>query len=343
MSPERTALFALLGMLAVVGVVFLLVWIGAARKARATLPAGDPAAEPGRPSGGHLVIGFVTNFFDTLGIGSFAPTTSWYKLRRVVPDRIIPGTLNVGHTAPVIVQAFIYTVIIEVDMLTLAVLIAAAVVGAWFGAGIVASWPKRKIQLGMGIALLVAAGLMVMAYFELGPQGGAALSLPPALLLLAALGNVMLGALMTLGIGMYAPCMIMISLLGMDPRAAFPIMMGSCAFLMPVGSVRFVRKNAYALRPALGLAIGGIPAVLIAAYIVRELPLAAIRWLVVIVVTYTAIAMLRSARQREISDSVLAPQPPPVPAPAAVPAAEPAPSVSDPTAQQTRAHPADGD
>jgi uncharacterized membrane protein YfcA len=301
---EQLALYGLLGLLAVVGAAFTAAWVAAARKARATLPHSNPAAEDGPPTRSHLTIGFITNFFDTLGIGSFAPTTAWFKLRNVVPDRIIPGTLNVGHTAPVIVQAFIYTVIIEVDMITLAVLIGAAVTGAWFGAGVVASWPKRKIQIGMGIALLIAAALMVMAYFELGPQGGTDLGLPLSLLLLAAIGNAILGALMTLGIGMYAPCMIMISLLGMDPRAAFPIMMGSCAFLMPVGSVRFVRKDAYALKPALGLAIGGIPAVLIAAYIVRELPLTAIRWLVVIVVVYTAITMLRSARRDDTSDAL---------------------------------------
>lgn len=316
MSPERTGLYALLGLLAVVGVLFLIAWVTAARKARAALPSSDPAAA-GAPSALHLAIGFITNFFDTLGIGSFAPTTSWFKLQHVVPDRIIPGTLNVGHTPPVIVQAFIYTVIVEVDMVTLAVLIGAAVLGAWVGAGVVASWPRRKIQVGMGVALLVAAGLMAMAYFELGPQGGDSLALTPGLLVVAALGNVVLGALMTLGIGMYAPCMIMISLMGMDPRAAFPIMMGSCAFLMPVGSVRFVRKNAYALRPALGLAVGGIPAVLIAAYIVRELPLAAIRWLVVVVVVYTAITMLRSAMQDDELEAVAAEQvaagPPPLP------------------------------
>ncbi len=309
MPTEQLALYALLGFLVVVGVAFAAAWVAGARKARATLPHDDPAAEDGPPSFAHLGIGFVTNFFDTLGIGSFAPTTAWFKLRRVVPDRILPGTLNVGHTAPVIVQAFIYTVIIEVDMITLVVLIGAAVAGAWLGAGVVASWPKRTIQIGMGSALLIAAALMLMAYFELAPQGGTSLTLPLGLLLLAAVGNAILGALMTLGIGMYAPCMIMVSLMGMDPRAAFPIMMGSCAFLMPVGSVRFVRKDAYALRPALGLALGGIPAVLIAAYIVRELPLTAIRLLVIVVVVYTAIVMLRSARRDDLADAAVAEPP----------------------------------
>ena len=158
MPMEQLALYALLGVLAIVGVAFTAAWVAAARKARATLSHDDPAAEDGPPSISHLAIGFVTNFFDTLGIGSFAPTTAWFKLRRVVPDRILPGTLNVGHTAPVIVQAFIYTVIIEVDMITLVVLIGAAVAGAWLGAGVVASWPKpRKAFAGTGLETLVDA------------------------------------------------------------------------------------------------------------------------------------------------------------------------------------------
>ena len=104
---------------------------------------------------------------------------------------------------------------------------------------------------------------------------------------------------MTLGIGLYAPCMILVALLGMNPRAAFPIMMGSCAFLMPIGGLRFVAKGSYSLRAAVGLTIGGIPAVLLAAFVVKSLPLTALRWLVFAVVLYTAVAMLRSARRRE--------------------------------------------
>jgi uncharacterized membrane protein YfcA len=102
----------------------------------------------------------------------------------------------------------------------------------------------------------------------------------------------------TLGIGLYAPCMIMVALLGMDPKAAFPIMMGSCAFLMPVGSLQFIRLGSYDLRAAVGLAIGGIPAVLIAAYVVRELPLDVVRWLVLVVVIYTAAMLLRAAQAK---------------------------------------------
>ena len=107
--------------------------------------------------------------------------------------------------------------------------------------------------------------------------------------------SAVLGALMTLGIGYYAPCLIMISLLGMNPTAAFPIMMGACAFLMPVGSVQFIRKESYDLRAAIGLTLGGPRRVLIAAFIVKSLPLDTVRWLVVVVVVYTAVGMLRTA------------------------------------------------
>jgi uncharacterized membrane protein YfcA len=269
---------------------------------RRTAPGPDVPPETtdrGLPSAPHLGLGFVTNFFDTLGIGSFAPTTAIYKFFRMVPDRLIPGTLNVGHTLPTVTQAFIYTLVIEVEIWTLTSMIVAAVVGAWLGAGVVASWPKRKIQIGMGVALIVAA--IIFAWRNLGGGGTSAgtIDLHGTKLVLGLAGNFVLGALMTLGIGLYAPCMILVGLLGMNAAAAFPIMMGSCAFLMPVASARFVQKRAYALRPALGLAIGGIPAVLIAAYIVKSMDITTVRWLVVVVVLIAAGMMLRSAAKGE--------------------------------------------
>ncbi len=290
MPSARTFLFITLG---VFGAIYLSRWIASAAVQRRAASGTDQ--DSGWPSIFENAVGFVTNFFDTLGIGSFAPTTTIFKLRNVVPDEHIPGTMHVGHTPPVIIQAFIFIAIVQVDMITLASLIGASVIGAWLGAGVVARWPRRNIQIGMGIALTLAGGTFVMANLGAFPVGGTALSLRGAGLAGGITGAFVLGAMMTIGIGFYAPCMIMISLLGMNPTAAFPIMMGSSAFLMPVASARFLRANAYRLRPAIGLAIGGLPAVLIAAFIVKSLPLTAMRWLVVIVVFYAAIAMLRSA------------------------------------------------
>ncbi len=245
----------------------------------------------------QTAIGFVTAFFDTLGIGSFATTTAVYKLRDMVPVKLIPGTLNVGHVLSTIAQAFIYMQLVPVEPVTLALMIAAAVAGAWLGAGAIVRWPRRKIQIGMGVALLGAAALMLMTALNLLPVGGDTQGLAGARLGIGLAGNFVLGALMMLGIGLYAPCMILVYLLGMNPAAAVPIMMGSCAFLMPVSCVRFVNTRAYHVQAALGLALGGLPAALIAALIVKSLPLDAVRWLVVFVVIYTALNMLMTARQ----------------------------------------------
>jgi uncharacterized membrane protein YfcA len=294
MNPINVLRLALLAITGVYGVVW-------ARDMKATKDLRFPSPL-------QLLIGYGTNFLDTLGIGSFATTTTTYRLTKNVDDRIIPGTLNVGHTLPTTAQALIYTTLIEVDITTLFSMIAASIVGSWLGAGVVARWPKRNIQIGMGIALLVAASIFFMQQLELLPGGGAEIGVRGMLLVVAVVVNFALGALMTLGIGLYGPCMILVSLLGMNPTVAFPIMMGSCAFLMPVGSLRFIREKSYNLRAAMGLAIGGIPAVLLAAYIVKSLPLYYVRWLVIVVVVYTSISMLRSAYRSASAGSILEPR-----------------------------------
>lgn len=247
------------------------------------------------PRPAAVATGAVTNFFDALGIGSFATSTAIFRALKMVPDRVIPGTLNAGHTLPTVAQAFIFTALIPVDVLTLFSMIAAAVAGAWLGAGIVAGWPKRKVQMGMGAALLAAATFFTMRNLGLFPAGSDAIGVRGVMLVVAVAGNFFLGALMSLGIGLYAPCMVLVSLLGMSEATAFPIMMGSCAFLMPVGSLKFIREKAYEKRVALGLAIGGIPAVLVAGLIVKSLELSTVRWLVIVVVLYTAITLLYAA------------------------------------------------
>jgi uncharacterized membrane protein YfcA len=298
MSNPKLLLFLALG---VVGLVYLVSWGRALKAGRAS---GNGAAVP---SPLEIGIGFLTNFFDTLGIGSYAPTTALFRFFRMVPDEKIPGTLTLGHTLPTIVQSFIFIAIVQVDFATLALLIGASIVGAWLGAGVVAKWPRRNIQIGMGLALVAAAALFLMTNLGIVAGGGTATGLTGAKLALGLVGNFILGALMTLGIGLYGPCLIMISLLGMEPRTAFPIMMASCAFLMPVAGIKFSKAQAYTARPALGLALGGIPAVLIAALIVKSMSLVAVRWLVIVVVLYTAAGLLRSAFSSKPAPSAVGP------------------------------------
>ena len=274
---------------------YLLTWLAAIKRQRGL---GDIM-----PTWLHSGIGFVTNFFDTLGIGSFATTTSFFKFWKLVPDEVLPGTLNVGHTLPTIAQAFIYIAILQVDMKTLILMIAAAVLGAWLGAGVVSGWSRRNVQIGMGAALLAAAVLLLLKIFQIAPTGAGTYGLEGTRLVMGLVGNFILGALMSLGIGLYGPCLIMVSLLGMVETTAFPIMMGSCAFLMPIGSAKFIRTGKFDLKATIGLALGGIPAVLIAAKIVKSLDLYYVRWLVVVVVVYTAITMLRSASLERAAES----------------------------------------
>ena len=347
-----TTLFIALG---IITVGFIGVWIVEIRRHPETPDAGAPDAE-------RIAVGFFANFFDALGIGSFATTTTYFRLRKLVRDELIPGSLNVGYCLPTITQAFIGIAVIAVDPLTLVLMIATAVAGAWVGAGVVSRLPRRAIQIGMGIALLVAAGFMLAkiahvmpsdavqvgaqdvvlhakasadsaavaslkagtplelltaghdwsevqvvgtsqaGYLETASAQGIVLGVTGVKLVLGLVGSFLLGTIMPLGIGYYAPCMVMIALLGMSPSAAFPIMMGACAFLMPVASVQFARKTKYSLKSTLGMAIGGVFGSALALLVVKNLNLYYVMWLVTVVIVFTGVSLLRaaSAESRQI-------------------------------------------
>ncbi len=284
-SPMNAAQLIFYVALGLALIAFIVGGIGAARRTR----------EIRRPTAFECLIGFTVAFFDTLGIGSFAPTTAILKLRRIVADELIPGTLNVGLTVAAVTEAVIFVKSIVVDPLLLVTVVLSATAGAWLGAGVVARLPRRAIQITMGAALLIAGAVFTAVNLHALPGGGTAMSLEGWKFATAVGINFVLGALMSAGIGLYAPCMITLALLGMHPLAAFPIMMGACALLQPVASLRFFQTGKFAWGPSIGLTLGGIAGVLIAAYIVKSLPLAALRWLVIVVILYAAFAMLRSA------------------------------------------------
>ena len=257
----------------------------------------------GAPGPEAFILGAVTNFFDTLGIGSFAPTTAWLKFRRMIPDSFIPATLNVGHALPAMMQSGIFLVLlgVQVDPVLLVACIVAAVAGAVVGAPLMVRAPVRLVQGIVGLALLVAAALYAMSNLDLMPIGGTATALEPRLLWIAVVAHFIMGVLMAFGIGLYAPSLILLSLLGLDPRLAFPIMASACAFLMPTTGFRYVRSERIDLRIVIGIALGGIPAVLLAAFVVKEMPIEPLRWAIVVVVLYAAALLLRAAAKRDAS------------------------------------------
>lgn len=248
-----------------------------------------------------ILIGFVTDFLDAIGVGSFATTTGILKLNKNIhiPDKLLPGTLNVAHALPMIVQAFMSLNSIEVDMTTLLSMIISAIIGSWVGAGIISKLPEKKVQLTMGVALAGTAILIIMKQINLMPAGGDAMGLTGTKLIIGIVGNFILGALMTAGIGLYAPCMAMVALLGMNPKAAFPIMMGACAFVGPIASIKFVKEGAYEREVSMGITIGGVVGSILALTFVTNMPVYWLNWLVVAVVLYTSITMFKSALNKE--------------------------------------------
>jgi uncharacterized membrane protein YfcA len=250
-----------------------------------------------RPSLETVALGAVVNFFDTLGIGSFAPTTAWLKFRKLVPDRLIPPTMLVGLTPPSMAEAVIFLILLGVlvDPFLLIGCVIALLMGGLLGAPLVARARVWVVQLVVAIALLLAAVAYAMTNLHLFPGGGTASGLPVPLMIAAICANFAFGVLLNFGVGNYAPSLVMFSLMGMDPRLCFPIMAGGAALCGAGASVRHIRIGEIDLRIALGLAIGGIPAVLIAALIVKTMPLEMLRWLVIVVVLYAAAVMLRAA------------------------------------------------
>jgi uncharacterized membrane protein YfcA len=278
--------------------IALLVPLCLATAAFAFLLLQAAARAGARPSAESLVLGAVTNFFDTLGIGSFAPTTAWFKFRNLVSDRLIPPTLLVGHSLPTMAQAVIFLVLlgVMVDPVLLVGCMIALLMGGLLGAPLVARTRVWAIQLVVGIALLVAAILYAMTNLQLMPGGGTASSLPIGLTVTAIVANFVFGILLNFGVGHYAPSLIMLSLMGLDPRLCFPIMAGGGALTVAGAGVRHLAIGHIDLRIVVGMALAGIPAVLVAAFLVREMPLEMLRWLVILVVLYAAAVMLRAAR-----------------------------------------------
>lgn len=251
-----------------------------------------------RPSVSDVLIGVVTCFLDTLGIGSYAQITALCKLRGRPPDELIPGTLNVASAVPVFLSSLFYVGAIAVEPTLLASMVISSGFGAWIGAGVVSRMPRRAIQLVMGFALLIAAGFFAMSALGALAPAGAAMGLSGWRFGVAVAANFVLGALMCIGIGNYAPSMVLLGLLGMHPIAAYPIMIASDGVLIPVATLGFLRSGRFSPGCALGITLGGVVGVLLALSLVKQIAghLTAMRWLVIGVVLYAAVSMLRSAR-----------------------------------------------
>jgi len=277
--------------------IALLVPIGLATAAFTIILIRAALRERATPSFEALVLGTITNFFDTLGIGSFAPTTAWFKFRKLVPDRLIPQTMLVGHGLPTLAEAIIFLLLlgVSVDPILLVGCMIAILMGGLLGAPLVTRSRVWVIQLIVGIALIVAAAAYAATNLHLMPGGGTASSLPLTLTVIAIVANFIFGILLNYGVGNYAPTLVMLSLMGMDPRLAFPIMAGGASLVVAGAGARHIAIGQIDFRIVIGMAIGGVPAVLVAAFIVKSMPIETLRWLVIVVVLYAAVVMIRAS------------------------------------------------
>ncbi|QWZ86810.1 sulfite exporter TauE/SafE family protein [Aeromonas sp. FDAARGOS 1404] len=242
------------------------------------------------------LIGGVANFLDTLGVGSFAVKTACYKQFKLIDDRVLPGTLNGQCVLPTVTQSLIFVGAVAVEPLTLISMMVAAAAGAAWGARHVASFDRQTIRLVMAVSLLVVAGLIFAGLLGLFPLGGDAMGLTGYKLGIALAGNFLFGVLMNVGIGLFAPCMTLVYLLGMNPLAAFPIMMGSTAVLSVFSAGTFIRKGAFDAKAVLAVAIFGPIGVVLAAMLVKSMDMEMLKWLVAFIVIYTSWTMYASWR-----------------------------------------------
>ncbi len=279
--------------------IVLLILLGLAVLAYGTALARAAVARRVGPSAEALALGAVVNFLDTLGIGSFAPTTAWFKFRRMVPDALIPQTLLCGLTPPAMTESIIYLILLGVlvDPVLLFSCVIAVFIGGLVGVPLVTRARVWIVQMIVAIGLLLAAAAYAMTNLHLFPGGGTASSLPLGLMIVAILANFAFGILANFGVGNYAPTLVMFSLMGMNPKLCFPIMAGGACLMGAGASVKHIAIGKVDMRVVLGLAIGGIPAVLVAAFLVKEMPLEYLRWLVFAVVLYAAAVMAHAAHK----------------------------------------------
>jgi uncharacterized membrane protein YfcA len=278
--------------------IALLIPLGLAILVTAIVLARAAIAARARPTFEALAVGAVVNFFDTLGIGSFAPTTAWMKFRKIVPDRLIPPTMIAGLTPPAMVEGIIFLILlgVQVDPVLLVGGALSTFAGGVVGAPLVARARVWIVQTTVAVGLALAGIAYALSNLGMFPAGGTAASLPLGLTIVAVAASFLFGLLANFGVGNYAPTLAMLSLMGLDPRYSFPIMAAGASLMGAGASVRHIQIGEIDLRVVVGLALGGIPAVIVAAFLVsKAIPIEMLRWLVIIVVFYAAVVMARAA------------------------------------------------
>ncbi|HEL1612991.1 TPA: sulfite exporter TauE/SafE family protein [Streptococcus suis] len=245
-----------------------------------------------------FAIGYVTDLLDTLGIGTFATTTSLLKATKLIEDdRRIPATMTTAHIIPILLEALLFITIVEVEMMTLISLAIAAFTGASVGARVTQHWDTKKVQRVLGILLIIAAGIMV---YRMVTNPGADLAndvrgLTGWKLLVGIIFDFFIGMLLSMGLGNYAPELIFFSLMGISPAVALPVMMLNAAMMLSAGAKQFIQSGRVNWPGVPGIIVGGVLGVLTAAFFLSNLDINNLKILVVFIAAFTGLTLLRSS------------------------------------------------
>jgi uncharacterized membrane protein YfcA len=238
------------------------------------------------------LIGGIAYFLDTLGIGSYAISTALLRLFKQIQYKNLPGTLNVTSVLPVFLEAFIFISIIDIDCITITCMVIATCIGSWMGVYFVRNMLEQHICLIMSIALLITAGILILKQFHIIPTDYiGTIGLTGSKLIIAILASVFIGILISAGIGSYAPFLALALMLGLNVRAAFPIMMSSNALASCFASIKFISIGTYDRKASLSMTIVALFGVFMASYIVKTIPLNALTWIAIVVISYTSISL----------------------------------------------------
>ena len=241
------------------------------------------------------IYSFVLFLLSTLGISDFAISMAAYPKLKWVDTKKMPGTLNVQCTIPAAVMALAFINAIKIDLLTLIVPIACQMIGSYLAPRYVVKLPANTIKKVMSVGLFISAGFILAGKFGWIAGGGEATELTGIKLVILGCCTFVWGALNNIGIGSYSTTMATVYALGLNPAASFPIMMGSSAFSVPMGSMQFIKLDSYNRKITLFTSTLGVIGVLIAVFVVKNLDLAALQWVVVIVILYSAVSMMQGA------------------------------------------------
>ncbi|MCM6837498.1 TSUP family transporter [Leuconostoc mesenteroides] len=294
MFPENFILYSIQILLVVVMIAMIIVVI------RSYLLHRQPIF---KRFGLGMLIGFITDFGDTLGIGSFATTTAAFRMTHYIDDdRKLPGTLNAVHAIPVMFQALFFITAVKVELTTLLPMTTAAVIGAYVGTHVTKKWHAPTVQRVTAVALLIAVIIMVVRMIttpgsnnSMGVHG-----LHGWWLILGIVFNFGIGVLMTMGLGNYAPELIFFSLMGVNPAVAFPVMMLDAALIMPTTALNVIKMDRVSWRGFAGVAIGGVLGVIVATKFFTSMNVDLLNKLIVIVALWTIFGLVRDSMKKNV-------------------------------------------